>query len=58
MRRYIKIFSDESEYAVAAEANAWAERHKETIISASLEIRAFSHIRDQYHLTVVFEKEE
>lgn len=58
MKRYIKVFTDKSEFNVTREANSWAEKHQETIVSASLTIRAFNTISDWYHLTVVFEREE
>lgn len=58
MKTYIKVFSDSSEYKAVAAANAWAEKHNEKIISATLAIRSFKTVSDWYHLTVVFEKEE
>lgn len=57
MKRYIKVFTDTNENKAIAEANTWAEKYNEKIISATLTIRAFSHVSDRYHLTVVFEKE-
>jgi hypothetical protein len=57
MKRYIKVFDDSSEYKATTEANAWAERHNEKIISATLAIKD-CRISDYYYLTVVFEKEE
>ena len=58
MKRYIKVFTNKSEANVVREANSWAEKYQETIISATLMIRAFQTISDYYHLTVVFEREE
>lgn len=57
MKTYIKVFTDSSEYKATTEANTWAERHNEKIISATLAIRD-CRISDYYYLTVVFEKEE
>lgn len=58
MKRYIKVFTNSNEFKAVAEANAWAEKHNETIVSANLAIRSFKTVSDWYHLTVIFEKEE
>ena len=58
MKRYIKVFSDANEHKVVTEANNWAERCNEKIISANLTIRSYKTISDWYHLIVVLEKEE
>jgi hypothetical protein len=57
MKRYVKVFLDKSEYSVTREANDWAEKYQETIISASLTIRPSKNGLDWHYLVVVFEKE-
>ena len=58
MKRYVKMFTDKSEFNVTKEVNDWAEKYQETIISASLTVRPFNTSSDWYYLVVVFEKEE
>lgn len=57
MKRYIKVFTDKDNFNVVREANSWAEKYNEKIVSATLAIKD-CHISDYYYLTVVFEEEE
>lgn len=56
MNTYIKIFSGDSSNEVVYEANEWAEKYNEEIISATHEVRAFSYSTDRHYLTVVFKE--